>query len=152
MKRHDLTGGVFFLAAGLLFALYARSVDIGTWDEPGPGFLPFWAGCVLIGMSALLIVRTLLSRRPEESGPFFPEQDSWKRVGMTVGALTAYNLLLQPLVFVLVTFLFVGFLVKCIFPQGWLKSVVAASLSTAAARIVFVNLLDIQFPRGLFGL
>ncbi len=152
MKKYDIGGGLFFLAAGLLFALYARSVDIGTWDEPGPGFLPFWAGCVLIGMSALLIAKTLLSGRAEEAAAFFPEGDSWKRVLMTAGALVAYNLLLQPLGFMLVTFLFVGFLVKCIFPQGWGKSIVTAALSTAVARIVFVNLLEIQFPRGLFGL
>lgn len=152
MRRGDAIGGLFFLAAGVFFALYARSVEIGTWDEPGPGFLPFWAGCLLIGMSLLLIAKTLLSRRAEDVGPFFPERDSWKRVAMTVGALAAYNVLLQPLGFVLVTFLFVGFLIKCIFPQSWLKSVVTAALSTAAARVVFVNLLEIQFPKGLLGL
>jgi hypothetical protein len=152
VRRNDLAGGLFFLVGGLLFALYARSVDVGTWDEPGPGFLPFWAGSLLIGMSALLIAKTLLRRHREDAGPFFPELDSWKRVLMTIGALVAYNLLLQLLGFVLVTFFFVGFLVKCIFPQGWVKSIVTAALSTAFARLVFVNLLEIHFPKGLLGL
>ena len=83
--------------------------------------------------------------------PFFPESDSWKRVLSTFLALVAYNLLLRPLGFVLVTFFFVAFLVKFIFPESWVKSLATAALSTVCAQVVFANLLEINFPKGILG-
>ncbi len=53
--------------------------------------------------------------------------------------------------FVLTTFCFVAFLVKCIFPQAWLRTVVTAVFSTAGAQIIFVNLLELQFPKDCLG-
>lgn len=150
MKRNDLSGGLFFLGVGILFAVYSQSVDIGTMEEPGPGFLPLWAGILLTIMSSILIGKALFQKH-EAGDPFFPESDSWKRVIMVVVSLLVYNLLLQPLGFILITFLFVAFLVKCIFPQTWLRTVVTATLSTAGAQIIFVTLLEITFPKGFLG-
>jgi hypothetical protein len=107
MKRNNIIGGIFFLVVGLFFATYSRSVEIGEWSEPGPGFLPFYGGLLMAGMSVLLLVGSFL-RAQEAAEPFFPESDSWKRVLGTFLALVAYNLLLRPLGFPLVTFLFVG--------------------------------------------
>jgi putative tricarboxylic transport membrane protein len=151
MKRKDLIGGLFFMCAGIVFAVYARSVDIGTWEEPGPGFLPFYGGALMIFMTAILVAGNLFKKAAEAVEPFFSERDSWKRVGAVSLSLIGFNLLLKPLGFVLVTFLFVGFLVRFIFPQGWIKSIVTAFLATACARIIFVNFLEINFPKGILG-
>lgn len=150
MKRGNIIGGTFFLAVGLFFAVYSRSVEIGEWSEPGPGFLPFYGGLVLTGMSALLLSVSFLKAgtAPE---PFFPESDSWKRVLSTFLSLVGYNLLLRPLGFTLVTFLFVAFLVRFIFPQSWWKSLATAVLATACVRLIFVNMLEINFPKGFLG-
>jgi len=152
MKRNNIIGGIFFLIVGLIFAVYSRSVDIGDWSEPGAGFLPFYGGLGMIGMAVLLVVTSLAGKDAGTAvDPFFPETDSWKRVLSTFLALVAYNLLLRPLGFVLVTFFFVAFLVKFIFPESWIKSLTTAALSTVCVQAVFVNLLEINFPKGLFG-
>lgn len=150
MKRNDLIGGFFFLGVGIFFAVYSRHLDIGTMQEPGPGFLPLWAGVFLGIMSAVLLFKAFLMKF-EAGEPFFPEKDSWKRVAMIVASLIVYNFFLKPLGFILVTFFFVAFLVKCIFPQTWLRAVVTAVLTTAGTRLIFVNLLEIQFPKGPLG-
>jgi putative tricarboxylic transport membrane protein len=150
MKKYNLLASLFFLGSGLFFTFYARSLEIGTIEEPGPGFLPYWAGILLAGMAVLLILKNLVTKVFEEA-VFFPEKDSWKRVGMVFLALVAYNLLLKPLGFTLVTFLFVGFLLKAIFPQGWITTLVTAALSTLGARLLFVTFLELQFPKGLLG-
>jgi NADH:ubiquinone oxidoreductase subunit 6 (subunit J) len=151
VKRNDVIGGLFFLAVGILFAVYSQSVDIGTMEEPGPGFLPLWAGVLLALMSAILLIKTFLQKKHEKGESFFPEHDSWKRVCMVVASLIVYNLLLQYVGFILITFLFVAFLVKFVFPQTWLRTLVTAALSTAGAQLIFVNLLEINFPKGLLG-
>jgi putative tricarboxylic transport membrane protein len=150
MKKNDLISGVFFLSAGLFFAFYARTVDIGSMEEPGPGYLPFWAGALLASMSALIILKALFGRLAEAK-PFFPEHDSWKRILSIIASLIAYNFLLTTLGFTLITFLFVGFLVRFIFPQTWVLTLVTAALSTLGARLLFINLLELQFPKGFLG-
>jgi putative tricarboxylic transport membrane protein len=150
MKKYDFIASFFFLGSGLFFTFYARSLEIGTIEEPGPGFLPFWAGLLLAGMAVLLILKTIIGKMVE-ADLFFPEKDSWKRVSMVFLSLVAYNMLLNPLGFTLVTFLFVGFLVKAVFPQGWITTLVTAALSTLGARLLFVNLLELNFPKGLLG-
>ena len=150
MKRNDVIGGAFFLGVGILFAAYSRTVDIGTMEEPGPGFLPLASGILLAVMAAVLLGKAFFAES-EKGERFFPEPGSGRRVLMVVLALIGYNFLLRPLGFILVTFLFVAFLVRYIFPQTWPRTLITAVLTTAGAQLVFARLLEIQFPRGLLG-
>lgn len=149
--RYNRISGFFFLAVGIFFFVYARSVEIGTWNEPGPGFLPLWGGIILAAMSIALLMRTFWGRLPAITHSFFPRSDSWKRVAATFAALIAYNFLLTPLGFTITTFLFIGFLVRFIFPQTWTRTLVVAGFSALAARLLFINFLETQLPKGLLG-
>jgi putative tricarboxylic transport membrane protein len=150
-SHYDRAAAVFFLIVGLFFALYSRSVEIGSWHEPGPGFLPFWAGIILTAMAFALFlvgyVRKAWAARPS----FFPQSDSWKRVLATFLSLIAYNLLLTPLGFTLTTFLFLAFLVKFIFPQTWMRTMLVAVFGSVFARLLFINFLETQLPKGFLG-
>jgi putative tricarboxylic transport membrane protein len=150
-SHYDRIAGVFFLTVGAFFSLYASTIEIGAWNEPGPGFLPFWSGIVLVVMSLSLLAKTWKHTgfvRPS----FFPVGDSWKRVSATFVALIAYNLVFDILGFTLTTFVFVGFLVKFIFPQSWLRSLVVAVSAAILARLLFVDFLQTQLPKGVLGL
>src|SRR4030042_1613479 len=63
-SQYDRVAAIFFLIIGGFFAFYARSVEIGTWQEPGPGFLPFWAGITIAIMSFALLLGNLKKRGP----------------------------------------------------------------------------------------
>jgi putative tricarboxylic transport membrane protein len=149
--RYNRISAIFFLAVGVFFLVYARSVEIGAWNEPGPGFLPFWGGLVLAAMSLALLLRTFWGKLPVITHSFFPQSDSWKRVVATFAALIAYNFLLTLLGFTLTTFLFIGFLVRFIFPQTWIRTLIVAGLSALAARLLFINFLETQLPKGFLG-
>jgi putative tricarboxylic transport membrane protein len=142
---------IFFLFVGVFLSLYARSAEIGAWNKPGPGFLPFWGGIVLTVMSGALLLRTFWGKLPPITHSFFPWADSWRRAAATFAALIVYNLLLTPLGFTLTTFLFVGFLVRFIFPQTWTRTLVVAVLSALAARLLIINFLETQLPKGFLG-
>jgi putative tricarboxylic transport membrane protein len=148
---YNRTSAIFFLGVGVFFSIYARSVEIGAWNEPGPGFLPFWGGLVLAVMSVALLLRTFWGKLPPITHSFFPRADSWKRVAATFSALIVYNFLLEPLGFTVTTFFFVGFLVRFIFPQSWTRTLAVAVLSAVAARLLFINFLETQLPRGFLG-
>lgn len=149
--NYNRTSAIFFLIVAVFFSFYARSVEIGAWNEPGPGFLPFWGGILLAIMSLALLLKTYWGKLPPMTHTFFPRSDSWKRVLATFLALIAYNLLLSPLGFTLVTFLFIGFLVRCIFPQTWTRTLLVAILSALGARLLFIHFLETQLPKGFIG-
>ncbi|MCX5907449.1 MAG: tripartite tricarboxylate transporter TctB family protein [Deltaproteobacteria bacterium] len=150
-KDYNRIAALFFLGIGIFFFIYARSVEIGTWNEPGPGFLPFWAGIILAAMAIALLLGSYAREAWPVRPSFFPQPDSWKRVVATFLSLIAYLLLLTPLGFTLTTFLFLAFLVKFIFPQTWKRTMLVAVLSSVIARLLFINFLETQLPKGLLG-
>ena len=149
-NQYDRVAAIFFIIVGAFFALYARAVEIGTWNEPGPGFLPFWAGITILIMALALLLKSLGKKGPVRP-PFFPETDSWKRVLATFIALIVYNFIFDYLGFALTTFLFVGVLVKFIFPQSWTKTLIVAGSAAIIARLLFINFLETQLPKGFLG-
>jgi len=151
MKSYNTIAAIFFLLIGIFFTLYARTVEVGTFTEPGPGFLPFWAGLTLVAMSIILFLKSYAGKDEAVTPPFLPQPDSWKRVSAVFLSLIAYNLLLTPLGFTMTTFLFLVFLVKFIFPQTWKRSLAVGVLGSVFARLLFINFLETQLPRGFLG-
>ncbi len=150
-KDYNRVAAVFFMVVGVFFAVYARSVEIGSWHEPGPGFLPFWAGVILTVMAVALLSGSYARKAWAVRPSFFPQSDSWKRVVATFLALIVYNVLLTSLGFTLMTFLFLLFLVKFIFPQSWGRSLVVSVAGSVVARLLFINFLETQLPKGFLG-
>ena len=151
LNYYNRIGSIFFGAVGLFFAFYGRTVEIGSWDEPGPGFLPFWAGVILAVMALFLLVGSFKRKEWPVMPPFFPLADSWKRVLMAFASLIAYLFLLPYLGFTLTTFFFIAFLVRYIFPQSWSRTLIVAAATAIVARLLFVNFLETQMPLGFFG-
>jgi len=102
-------------------------------------------------MAAALLMGSYARKAWAARPSFFPQVDSWKRVLATFLSLMAYNLLLTSLGFTLTTFLFLAFLVKFIFPQTWTRTLLVAFLGSAFARLLFINFLETQLPKGFLG-
>jgi len=150
-RSYNRIAAVFFLAVGCFFAFYARRVEIGTFTEPGPGFLHFWAGLTLAVFSIALLLGSYGKQVVQAKSPFFPRPDSWKRVLATFLSLIVYNIFLTPVGFTLTTFLFLFFLVGWIFPQSWRRTLLVSVLGSVGARLLFVHFLETQLPKGFLG-
>lgn len=151
LSYYNRLSALFLMSVGIFFSLYGGTVEIGTWNEPGPGFLPFWAGVTLAAMAFFLLLGSLKRREWPLMPPFFPLADSWKRVLIAFASLIAYVLLLNPLGFTLVTFFFVAFLIKSVFPQSWTRTLVMAVATAILTRLLFINFLETQLPLGFLG-
>jgi putative tricarboxylic transport membrane protein len=151
ISHYNRVSALFFIGVGLFFALYGRTVEIGDWSEPGPGFMPFWSGIVLTVMALFLLLGSFKRKEWQVMPPFFPLADSWKRVLLAFLAMVAYLLLFKPLGFTLVTFFFIAFLLKTIFPQSWKRTLIVAAVTAILARLIFINFLETQLPVGFLG-
>lgn len=151
INHYDRISALFFIGVGMFFAYYGRTVEIGVWSEPGPGFMPFWSGIFLTVMAVFLLLGSFKRKEWRVLPPFFPLADSWKRVLLAFLSMIGYLLLFKPLGFTLVTFIFVAFLLKTIFPQKWKRTLIAATATAIVARLIFINFLETQLPLGFFG-
>jgi putative tricarboxylic transport membrane protein len=141
----DLVSGLFWLAVAIFVAGQGLSFNLGSLSRPGSGFFPFWGGVVLGVLSLVLIVRSF---RRVAAGPRI-RPESWKPL-VVVGALLAYLLLLEPLGFVSVTFLFLLLLFR-LERRGWAFSAASAAIGTLASYGLFQVWLKTQLPTGPFG-
>ena len=151
INHYNRISALFFLGVGLFFSFYGRTVEIGAWSEPGPGFMPFWCGILLIAMAVFLLLGSFKRKEWKAMPPFFPLADSWKRVHIGFVSMVAYLLLFKPLGFTLVTFLFIAFLLKTVFPQSWTRTLIVASATAILSRLIFINFLETQLPAGFLG-
>jgi putative tricarboxylic transport membrane protein len=151
INHYNRISALFFLGIGMFFSFYGQTVEIGAWSEPGPGFMPFWCGILLTIMAVLLLLGSFKRREWKAMPPFFPLADSWKRVLVGFLSMVAYLLLFKPLGFTLVTFLFIAILLKAVFPQSWKRTLIVASATAILSRLIFINFLETQLPRGFLG-
>jgi Tripartite tricarboxylate transporter TctB family len=143
----DLTGSLFWLAIAIFVCLEAfTNLKLGSLRSPGPGFFPFWGAVILGVFSLILLVRSLRIR--ERVGP---AAIPWPALLLVLGSLLGYLLFLETLGFVTVTFLFLLLLFRS-GKTGWIKSGGWAVITTTVAYVLFKFWLQVQLPRGPWGL
>ncbi len=154
MKNRDLIGSLFWIGVGFFFCGGALMYGLMEEGVPGPGLLPLIAGTALILLGIGVLVPALRKKGKAKSPgeKFFPERDSLKKVFLAVVALWVYGMALEYLGFLLVTFLFMFFLLKFIEPQRWSVVLAVSILTAAASYILFQSLLKVQLPKGILGI
>ncbi len=150
--------GQVWVALGIGICLYAYTMDLGTFHDPGVGFVAFAAGIFLIVVGILLIAssRELTRKSPEEiahedptPGPLL--QTRVFRITYTVALLIMYGLFLDYLGYVLATF---AMMYGLFFDRSRRSLVViplgAAFLTTGITYLVFEVWFQSQLPHGIF--
>lgn len=144
MKNADKGSGIFWMIVGILVCIESLRLGIGKWNAPRSGFLPFWTGAVLAGLSLLLVVGKTTEENP------LP-RIRWGRWILPLLGLIAYAFLLNYLGFILCTFALIFVLMLWQDPRQWKSGALMAALTTLASYFVFQILLKAQLPRGFLG-
>jgi putative tricarboxylic transport membrane protein len=114
---------------------------------PGPGFLPFWLSVGLVGLGAILVVRTL---RPANAAPAsaWPEGVARRRIMLVFWSLVVALLAFERLGFVLTT---AAFMIVVGFGLG-LRSwpvLLPTSLLVASGLYALFSWLGVALPPGI---
>lgn len=152
MKKHDFYAAIFWIALGIFVSIYAYAkLGIGTLNAPGPGLMPFILG-ILFSILALFALIRILRRRGQQNRTKEDESDQhetvYKKVILVVVALFAYALLLEPLGFILTTFLTMTLLFRS---AGFKRWIIAAAYSGVVVLITYFlfTYLGVRFPPGI---
>ncbi len=147
----DKWSSLVWLGMGLFICIGSLRLSLGTFHNPGPGFLSFFAGLIV---ATLALVVHLQSRRAPAGdtklAPLWTNKSRGWRMVLTVLALLAYAVIMNYIGFLPSTFLFLVFLLRVIEPQRWPVALLGSLGASVAFYCVFELGLQSQLPKGLF--
>jgi len=150
MNRYDAISGAVILLISIAIAAFSLTYPLGRLSQPGPGFLPFWCGIIMAGLSAVLIAQALLEKRKreheEEKKAFFTKR--WTKVVLAVAAIFAYTSLLELAGFFAANFIVILSLMKVIESEKWGIAVLEATIGAAGMYLLFDVWLKLNVPKG----
>jgi putative tricarboxylic transport membrane protein len=139
--------GVLWIAVGVVICVLSRRTGIGTFTEPGAGFVAMVSGLFLIAVGSIMSV----VRKETGDGqgkPRAPER--LQKLFLTTALLILYGLFLEPLGYVLTTFLFMLGLFRDLGRRRFAAPFFASLASVALTYALFEIWLKVRFPRGVF--
>jgi putative tricarboxylic transport membrane protein len=149
--RSDIAVGAILLAlAGYIF-LTASTLPFGTARVPQTAFFPKTLAVVLASLSLVLLAQALAGTKvPLDSDKI--GSAGWFRIGASLATLIGFALALEPLGFLLSTFLLMVCLLRTIEAQSWGKVIAVALATSLITYGLFAWLLGVPLPAGVLGI
>jgi putative tricarboxylic transport membrane protein len=149
MKKHDRIAAVTLIVLALAAAYYAYAeLKLGTLRVPDSGLLPFLASLVIAASSGVWLWDL---RGPDPEPRPFWEKGAWIRPLLAVAFLILYASTLEPLGYLISTFIFLGLWQFLVERVNWRRAILVTVLGTAGMYLVFVQLLGVYVPESIFG-
>jgi len=148
LRSYNQVSSLFWFWVGLGFTLRGSHYGFGTWQEPGPGLLPVVFGALLGVLSIALFLTSIKGSGKSETRTFWEVKGSWRIVSTVFLSLLFYLFFLKLLGFILITFLFIFFLLRFIGKKGWLISISLALIFSFSCYGLFSLLLGTPLPKG----
>lgn len=150
MNRHDLVSGLFWLGISIFVSFRGAHLGIGSFSNPGPGFVLFWSSLILGILSIVLVIKGILGKGGQRMLADSWRGLKWSHVLVTLIALSLYASFLIQIGFLIMTFGFMILLYALGETKLWV-TVTGAFVTIMLAYIIFHFALRIQFPRGILG-
>jgi putative tricarboxylic transport membrane protein len=144
MLRRNAIVAAVALALGAAALYESSKLPFGTIHSPGPGFFPWWTSALIVLLALILAIEALRSRSSTVGeGP-----GRIAKVALLLIALSAYTFLLDPLGYLICTFLLVLFILRVTDPQRWTVALGMAVITAVGSYVVFAVWLSVPLPRG----
>jgi len=144
----DRVSSLSFWVVSVAFLYASLHMPLGQPKEPGPGFMPFILGLIMVSISGGLSLKALI--RPEVASSKLIEKGSILRVALLVVGLVIYCILLPWVGFFVLTFLFEIVFLKLFGVPKWRTILVVAIAVTFGAILIFETWLHVPFPKGVW--
>jgi putative tricarboxylic transport membrane protein len=149
MKKYDIFPMMFWMGMGLFVTVYAYTLGLKGFHDPGPGLMPFIVGLLLCLVSLYLLVTSLLKRDAvEETNKGEEKKVSLGAISLVVGSLIAYALLMERLGFLITTPLLLMALFRGSGARKW-RSIVFTSILTSLIVYFAFTYLRVRLPPGI---
>ena len=134
MNHLDRVSSLAWLMTSIAIIAGSSTYSLGTLSRPGPAFLPLWCGIVMAILSLVIFGQAVLIGRGrptgEKEGSLLTAR--WPRLAEALFILLAYAFLLELFGYLMMTFLFMLFVLKVVEPTKWRTALFEAVLETGA--------------------
>jgi hypothetical protein len=144
--RHDLIACLFLFALAAFFCMKSLSLGIGSLRNPGAGFVPFWSGTLLAGLSLVIFVKSIGEKNVE-----LQIGKGWKKCAWVLGSLLFYCFFLENLGFPITAFIII-FSLLSLQSRKWVGIFLATLLTVFLSYVIFEFWLGVRLPKGILGI
>ncbi len=140
-----------FLILGVAHLIGSLNLGVGTAMSPGAGLYPSFVGITLISIALPLFLLSLKEKEPQQAKEeAFPRGKDLKRVVGLALTFVFFGIFLKPLGYWVCGTVLMGTSLKLLGMQSWGKIVSTSILTTAISYILFVSILKVPIPLGIF--
>jgi putative tricarboxylic transport membrane protein len=146
MKVSDMGSAATLVAIGGFAAWQAKKLSLGGPHAPGAGFFPFYLSLLLIVLAAVIFFQGLREKPVEEVAA--PRK---LRVVAVLAAFFIYPFLLEPLGYLITTFMLMLLCISMMLKRAWWFAPAVAGVISFFSYLVFKTWLQVLLPKGLLG-
>jgi putative tricarboxylic transport membrane protein len=150
MRAHIPVAVILLVLAGYIF-LATGDLPFGALRVPQSAFFPKILAALLAILSLLVLIRPAAPLRTVEHASAI-DAGGWRRIGVTLAAMAAFALVLEPLGFLLAAFLLMVSLLRAVEAQSWRRIIVIAAAAALLSYLVFARFLGVPLPAGVLGI
>lgn len=152
-KQTGMSEGIFWIVIGGIICILTLQYGLGSFRAPGPGFVAFLSGILIGGVGAVMILSKSISMGRAKgtargAGLGIPAV-SLSRLAYTMMFLIAYAILMDPLGYIVSTFLAMFGLFFHWEKKNWFWSAFFSITVSLVSYLVFEVWLHCQLPRGI---
>jgi putative tricarboxylic transport membrane protein len=149
-KTADTISGLFLIAVALVAGATAQFLPTTIAKEfAGPSFMPTLVSMALgICGAGIVFKARSIPQTQQMQGWSETDRAGAIRIAVVAGATAAYNLLLEPLGYLIVTFTFLVFLLRYL-KVSWFLNLLISLIATVGTYALFVIWLKVVLPMGL---
>ncbi len=140
---------IVLVIVGLAITAWSFHYGFGSFEEPGAGFLSFFAGVCIVFFASIPVVQSL--KRGWMPLQSLWEGTKWHRMIVATVILFLYCFFLKVLGFVLATILLMTSLFRLLNKPQWWVTILSAIATTAIFYVIFQVWMKTQLPRGFLG-
>lgn len=152
-KQREMSEGIFWVVIGGMICILAFQYGLGSFRAPAPGFVAFLTGILIGGVGAVMILSKRFSMGRVKGATRGAGQGisvvPWSRLAYTMMFLIAYAILMDPLGYIVSTFLAMFGLFFDWEKKNWFWSAFFSITVSLVSYLVFEVWLHCQLPRGI---
>jgi len=152
MRKAEQIISILWIGLAISVCVGSLRLELGTFHDPGPGFLPFGAGALLglLAIAHLINVSFRFSEGEEKGLPWIDVH--WQKGIYVIIALLAYAYLLPKVGYLIDTFFLMLFLFGVMGRKRWWAVFIGTLFVIGITYLIFAVWLMVQFPKGFLGI
>lgn len=148
-KRIGVIFSFFLVLVSIWIIVESYKLIIGSLKDPGPGFLPFFAGSLMLILVLVNLKKNFLSSKKSDWD--ISSCKNLLRVVSTLGVAIITAVFFEYLGYFVMGVFFLIMLMKVVNHEKWVRTLMITVFAMVMSYLIFIYILDVQLPLGLFG-